>query len=181
MPKRSKTKSSAKRKIGKKPDRLAEVYIKEEKDVLQSSSTDSSSSSSSDSSDSDYLRKVKKLKRKDLNGKKYYKKIRKQIDTFQQNVDIKLNYMDMVLKNILKAQNAHVPVVVPSSYNVNNESASVRIPEKQLDSKTMKNEIKLELDSVEELEYFEERLKSDEDYREKVVSISVFLNTLCFS
>ncbi|CAO1408154.1 unnamed protein product [Diamesa serratosioi] len=109
MPKRVKTKSSArKKKSGNETERLAEVYIQEERNNSSSSNTDSSSSS--DSSDSDYLRKVKKLRRKDQNAKKYYKKIRRQMDTFQRNIDIKLNYMEIILQNILKAQNSQDPI-----------------------------------------------------------------------
>lgn len=115
MPKRAKTKSGArKRKSGNEIDRMAEVFIQEEKN--DSSSSNSDSSSSSDSSDSDYLRKVKKLRRKDQNAKKYYKKIRRQMDTFQRNIDIKLNYMEIILQNILKAQNSQDPIEV--SYDV---------------------------------------------------------------
>lgn len=115
MPKRVKTKSSARRKkSGNETERLAEVFIQEERQDSSSSNTDSSSSSDS-SDDSDYLRKVKKLRRKDHNAKKYYKKIRRQMDTFQRNIDIKLNYMEIILQNILKAQNSQDPIAVSSS------------------------------------------------------------------
>lgn len=117
MPKRAKTKSGArKRKSGNETDRMAEVFIQDDRN--ESSSSNSDSSSSSDSSDSDYLRKVKKLRRKDQNAKKYYKKIRRQMDTFQRNIDIKLNYMEIILQNILKAQNSQDPIAISSSYNV---------------------------------------------------------------
>ncbi|CAO1383648.1 unnamed protein product [Diamesa hyperborea] len=117
MPKRAKTKSGARRKkSGIEPDRLAEILIQEEKNDSSSSSTDSSSSS--DSSDSDYLRKVKKLRRKDQNAKKYYKKIRRQMDTFQRNIDIKLNYMEIILQNILKSQNSQDPTSAAPSHSV---------------------------------------------------------------
>lgn len=126
MPKRSKTKSGARRKkSGNETDRLTEVFIQEEKNGSSSSSTDSSSSS--DSSDSDYLRKVKKLRRKDQNAKKYYKKIRKQMDTFQRNIDIKLNYMEIILQNILKAQNSQDPITASSSHNVKKPKLPVQL------------------------------------------------------
>lgn len=178
MPKRSRTKSSAKRKRGNNTEKLAEVYIKEETNVLSGSSTDSSSSS--ESSDSDYLRKVKLLRKKDQNAKKYYKKIRKQIDTFQQNIDIKLNYMDMVLQNILKAQSALIPEPVSSSNYLHIASiSSLNSSETQLDLKPNNNKIKLHFDTVEKLEEFEDRLNLDENYREKVVSTIVFFNIKC--
>ena len=136
MPKRSKTKSGARRKkSGNETDRLAEVFIQEEKNDSSSSNTDSSSSS--DSSDSDYLRKVKKLRRKDQNAKKYYKKIRRQMDTFQRNIDIKLNYMEIILQNILKAQNSQDPIAVSPTYNVKKPKLPVHVQALNLEVKLL--------------------------------------------
>ena len=126
MPKRAKSKSGARRKkSGNETDRFAEIIIREEKNDSSSSNTDSSSSS--DSSDSDYLRKVKKLRKKDQNAKKYYKKIRRQMDTFQRNIDIKLNYMEIILQNILKAQNSQDPLSASSSHIVKKPKLSAPV------------------------------------------------------
>lgn len=112
MPKRkSKSKNRADQKRSKHEDDdssnpIAEVFIKSSNSSpCESSSSESDSSSSSD--DSYYRRKrasKKQKKSKDGNSKKSLRKLQNQIDLFQRNVDIKLNYLESLIQTLIKGR-----------------------------------------------------------------------------
>jgi hypothetical protein len=110
MPKRkSKSKNRADEKKSRqddeKGDPIAEVFIKSN----NSSASDSSSSeSSSSSSDDSYYRKKRasKKKKKSRDGAKSLRKLQDQIDFFQRNLEIKLNYMESLIQTLIKNQEA---------------------------------------------------------------------------
>lgn len=108
MPKRkSKSKNSEisekKLKRGSESDNpLAEVFIKTRDSSSSDSSTGKSDSSSSD--DSYYRKKRASKKKKKSRSDKKLRKIQDQIDLFQRNVDIKLNYLESLVQTLIKNQ-----------------------------------------------------------------------------
>lgn len=92
---------------------IAEVFIKAD---LSSSDSSTSGSDSSSSDDSSYYRKkrLSKKKKKSRSGKRSFRKLQNQIDLFQRNVDIKLNYLESLLQTLVKNQEGGQSTLMPS-------------------------------------------------------------------
>ena len=114
MPKRkNKSKHRADDKKSKYDDEEksnSEVLIKP-KSPSESSSSESESSSSDDS----YYQKkrVSKRKKRKESANKGLRRLQDQIDLFQRNVDIKLNYLECLLQTVIRNQEAGTSVVSP--------------------------------------------------------------------
>lgn len=111
---------------------IAEVFIKTSNSSTSDSSSSESGSSSSD--DSYYRRKrASKKKKKSRDGtKKCYRRLQDQIDLFQRNVDIKLNYLESLLQTLIKNQGGKPSTSSPSpnllSLPVTNKTKTVVKP-----------------------------------------------------
>ena len=96
---------------------LASVFVNARENEDSGSSDSNSSDSSSESEDNRRSKRSRKSsKRKSsCDCKKNYRKLQNQIDLFQRNNDIKLNYMESILQNLLKTSNAPSTSIVSSS------------------------------------------------------------------
>ncbi|CAO1408162.1 unnamed protein product [Diamesa serratosioi] len=113
---------------------LASVFIK----ASESEISGSDSSESSESEDNRQNRKSRKSTQKmtSCDCKKNYRKLQNQIDLFQRNNDIKLNYIESLLQNLLKNNNAPSTTIVSSSNIVYKSETNISKPLKYLKPKT---------------------------------------------
>ena len=65
--------------------------------------------SSSDDDDDDTTDNKRQTSTKEHSCMKYYKRLDKKMDLLQRNIDVKFNYMEMLLQKILKSQTNETP------------------------------------------------------------------------
>lgn len=145
MPKRKKSmkvsrdsKADKKLKPATNDNPIAEVFIK----ASDSTSSDSSTSESDSSSNDSYYRKKKasKKKKRSHNTKKSLRKLQDQIDLFQRNVDIKLNYLESLIQSLIRNQTSCSNEAINSQVVI---APPVRLPKAKLISKTSSGLIQL--------------------------------------
>lgn len=107
---------------------LATVFIDDQR--FDSGSSETNSSDSSSESEDNHLskRSRKSSKKNTCDCRNYYRKLQSQIDLFQRNNDMKLNYIESLLQNLIKANNPPSTSIVSSSNNVNTSVANIKNP-----------------------------------------------------
>lgn len=105
---------------------LASVFIDDQR--FDSGSSDTNSSDSSSESEDNHLskRSRKSSKKNTCDCRKNYRKLQSQIDLFQRNNDMKLNYMESLLQNLIKANNPPSTSIVPPSNIVHQSVGKIK-------------------------------------------------------
>lgn len=109
---------------------LGSVFINSQGSEHSCSSESNSSDSSSESEDNRRSKRSRKSSKTKTtcDCKKNYRKLQSQIDLFQRNNDIKLNYMESLLQNLLKTSSAPSTSIVSSSNVVSKSESSMTKP-----------------------------------------------------